>query len=325
MIENVYKNNFFAKVSNSLNVRIPKVYERRLLPFAMRIISALYKSRVDTYIQKLLLPEQFPIFSRIEIETINRCNLTCSFCPTNKHLDTRPFKLMEERLFFSIIEQLQDLDYAGLLALFSNNEPLLDNRIIDFSRIAKQSLPKAFLYLYTNGTLLELDKFIKLMEHIDLLLINNYSPALTLIKPVQEVYDYCMKNKVYQDKVRIRLRKMSDTLTTRASQAKNRTKIRPLTISCLLPFTQMVIRPDGKVSLCCADALGKVTLGDVTKDRIIDIWRSDTYKEIRGLILNGRRNIPLCSGCDYISLLIKDIWYERLYYEEVYGYIKHRK
>lgn len=313
MIENVYQKSIFAKVSNSLNVHIPKVYERWLLPFAMRLISALYKSNVDTYIQKLLLPEQFPVFSRIEIETINRCNLTCSFCPTNKHFDTRPFKLMEERLFFSIIKQLQDMDYTGLLALFSNNEPLLDERIIDFCKVTKQSLPKAFLYLYTNGTLLHLDKFIKLTEYLDLLLIDNYSNTLTLIKPVQEVYDYCMKNKVYQDKVRIRLRKMNDVLTTRASQAKNRTKIQPLTISCPLPFSQMVIRPDGKVSLCCADALGKMTLGDVTKDRIVDIWRSDTYKEIRRLILKSRRNISLCSGCDYISLLIKDIWYEREY------------
>ncbi|MBI3007947.1 MAG: SPASM domain-containing protein [Candidatus Omnitrophica bacterium] len=106
---------------------------------------------------------------------------------------------------------------------------------------------------------------------------------------------------------------MNDVLTTRAGEAKNRTTIQPLAISCLLPFTQMVIRPDGKVSLCCADALGKVTLGDVTKDRIIDIWRSDTYKEIRRLILKSRRNMALCSGCDYISLLTKDIWYEREY------------
>lgn len=28
----------------------------------------------------------------------------------------------------------------------------------------------------------------------------------------------------------------------------------------------MVVRPDGKVSLCCNDALGTMTLGDLTKE-----------------------------------------------------------
>jgi len=89
---------------------------------------------------------------------------------------------------------------------------------------------------------------------------------------------------------------------TRAGQAKNRTNIKPLRSSCILPFSQMVIRPDGKVSLCCCDPLGKVTLGDLTKNLIIDVWNSNSYWDIRKSILNGRKNLSLCNRCDYMSL-----------------------
>ena len=35
----------------------------------------------------------------IEIETFNRCNATCQFCPVNRDADPRPMKRMEESLF----------------------------------------------------------------------------------------------------------------------------------------------------------------------------------------------------------------------------------
>lgn len=40
-----------------------------------------------------------PLFNNIEIETVNRCNGTCSFCPVNKNQDPREYKKMPEELF----------------------------------------------------------------------------------------------------------------------------------------------------------------------------------------------------------------------------------
>ena len=39
----------------------------------------------------------------ISIETVNRCNGTCAFCPCNINDEKRPFKRMTEELFYSII------------------------------------------------------------------------------------------------------------------------------------------------------------------------------------------------------------------------------
>lgn len=87
------------------------------------------------------------LFKYVEIETINRCNGDCGFCPVNKNEKQREYKKMDRDLFEKIIIQLEELDYDGLLALFSNNEPFLDDRIFEFAQYARTKLPKAYIYI----------------------------------------------------------------------------------------------------------------------------------------------------------------------------------
>lgn len=75
--------------------------------------------------------------SSIEIETINRCNNDCSFCPVNRNDDIRTPKIMKEELFYKIIDDLCNIKYTGVISLFSNNEPLLDTRLLKFLKYAK--------------------------------------------------------------------------------------------------------------------------------------------------------------------------------------------
>lgn len=74
----------------------------------------------------------------IELETYNRCNNDCAFCPVNRNNDTRKAHYMDEKLFYSIIDQLRIMDYSGSICLYSNNEPLLDKRIFKFVEYAKK-------------------------------------------------------------------------------------------------------------------------------------------------------------------------------------------
>ncbi len=60
---------------------------------------------------------------------------------------------MLEELFNDLINQLANLKYSGRLALFSNNESFLDNRIVEFIKYARKSLPHAYLYLYKWDTI----------------------------------------------------------------------------------------------------------------------------------------------------------------------------
>ena len=67
---------------------------------------------------------------------------------------------------------------------------------------------------------------------------------------------------------------------------------------CALPYKQMIIRPDGKVSLCCNDPLGKDTLGDLTYETILEIWYGKKFQMVREALYKGRSYWEHCKWCD---------------------------
>ncbi len=235
----------------------------------------------------------------IEIETLNRCNGTCPFCPVNVNMPQRERAEMTINLFHKIIDELSDLDYGGKISLYSNNEPLLDNRIIEFHRYAKEKLPKAYFSLFTNGSLLNVEKLQELTKYLDSMVIDNYNDNFKVNDSLREVYAYLQKHDELKNKVNFSMRKQNVILYSRGGQAPNKKNARPRKAKCLLPFRQMVIRPDGKVSLCCNDALGKYTLGNLNENSIQEIWSGERYIKIRKeMQINGRKNLNLCKNCD---------------------------
>lgn len=239
------------------------------------------------------------LFTAIEIETYNRCNGTCSFCPVSRSNDTREEHKMSDELFYKLIDELGELNYDGRLSLFSNNEPFLDDRIIDFHKYAREHVPKARMHLYSNGTLLTLDKYLAIMPYLDELVIDNYNQELNLIPNAKKIAEYCESHPEFIKKTTIVLRKPQEILTSRGGDAPNRENIVEYSDNtCLYPFLQMIIRPDGKCSLCCNDPLGKNTLGDANQQSLRDIWYGDTYTQVRQALLSGRKNWPHCVRCD---------------------------
>ena len=144
---------------------------------------------VQHFMKNFLSQDPVPNFQTIEIETINRCNNDCPFCPVNKHNDTRKPARMDENLFYNLIEQLRAIDYRGWISLFSNNEPFLDNRILDFIEYAKKRLPNARHALFTNATLLDVEKFLRLTKSLDSLVIDNYDDDFKFTPTVQKIMD----------------------------------------------------------------------------------------------------------------------------------------
>ena len=245
------------------------------------------------------------LFNHIEIETINRCNGICSFCPVNRNADPREKAVMTRQLFTNIVDQLEKLQYSGRFTTFSNNEPLLDDRIIEFNKYAREHLPKARIHMYTNGTLFTLDKFKELVQYLDELIIDNYNQELKLNKPCREIKAFTEENPELElnKKVTIVLRKPQEILTSRGGDAPNRSELREYPDDrCLLPFKQMIVRPTGQVSLCCNDALGKWTLGDLSKESIEDVWYGTKFMKVREALYKGRQYCGNCKYCDTFSM-----------------------
>jgi len=275
-------NRFTSRISMEIALRLTMRSRRKAVEKVFR--------RIDE--------QGVPLFSRVEVETINRCNGACTFCPVNKNDDPRPHLKMTDELFDKIINELHELDYSGMFCLFANNEPFIDKRIEAFAKKARELLPKAFIEIYTNGTLLSLERFIEIIPNLDLLAIDNYNDKLKYNEPTKEIMAYLKQHPELKSKVSIRMRRETNLMSSRGGQAPNNSKRKALPLSCLLPFYHLYIRPDGKIGLCCVDAIYKHTLGDASEQSLKEIWYSDKYSKIREMIREGRDKLDVCMYCD---------------------------
>ena len=208
---------------------------------------------------------------------------------------------MSEELFKKIIDELAEKNYSAGLSLFSNNEPFLDERIIDFHKYASERCKNACMWLYTNGSLLTFDKFMAILPYLDKLFINNYNDKKEINTPeLKHIYDYLQANPILNERVEFLFRLQNEVLTSRGGQAPNKKDMsRIKNTFCFLPFRQLIVRPTGKVSLCCNDALGKYTIGDLNTQTIAEVWNSSEHKQICDeLLKHGRKNLILCKSCD---------------------------
>ena len=141
------------------------------------------------------------------------------------------------------------------------------------------------------------------MSYLDELIIDNYMEDLKLIRPCEEIKRYCETHPELKKKVTIVLRNPREVLSTRGGDAPNRKKMISFGKErCVLPFKQLIIRPDGKVSLCCNDPYGKNTLGDLSKDTITMVWNNDRFQMVRKCLYEGRAHWKHCEFCDSFNL-----------------------
>lgn len=256
------------------------------------------------YIEYFMNSEEVPQPTIVNLETINRCNSTCEFCTANRNAEKRPYKRMEEELYYSIIDQLRDWNYRGHLTLYGNNEPWLDTRIVEFHKYAREQLPNAFIFMSTNGLLLDVEKTKAIVPYVNQLVINNYCLDMKLHDNVKVVYDYV---KAHPDEFKdvdilIQMRYLKEVLTNRAGSAPNKQATRKvIRETCLMPFTDMWIMPNGKLGICCCDNFEVTDFGDLHKIPLKDAWNSPEYQELRSKIKEGRQNYPFCKHCDFID------------------------
>lgn len=256
------------------------------------------------YIEYFMSSEEVPQPLVVNLETINRCNSTCEFCTANKNAEKRPYMRMDEGLFYSIIDQLSEWGYKGHLTMYGNNEPLLDTRIMEFHKYARKKLPDAFIFMSTNGLLLTVDMVKEIAPYVNQLIINNYCMDMKLHKSVQRVYAYALaKPEKFRDvDILIQMRYLKEVLTNRAGSAPNKPATdKVIKETCLMPYTDMWIMPNGKLGICCCDNFEVTDLADLHEVPLREGWNSKKYQILRNAIRTGRQNYPFCKNCDFID------------------------
>ena len=280
---------YFPKLSSDTYLKLQFARRRRLQ---------------DRYIDYFMSSNEPPHPLVVNIETINRCNSTCAFCTANIHAEKRPLAKIDDDLYHSIIDQLADWGYKGHLTLYGNNEPLLDTRIVEFHKYAREKLPEAFIFMSTNGLILTLDTVKEIKQYVDQLIINNYCMDMKLHDNIKEIYDYVVAHPdEFEDvDILIQMRYLEEVLTNRAGSAPNKqSKGKVITETCLMPYTDMWIMPNGKMGICCCDNFEVTDLADVRKMGVAAGWNSEEYRKLREDLRGGRQNYQFCKHCDFID------------------------
>ena len=252
---------------------------------------------IQYYRNKLIKNGHYPIFNQVQIETRTDCNLRCNFCPQGNY--QRSLEVMGENTYKLIIDELADLGWSGRIALFMTNEPLLDERLLEFIKYAREKSGSFFIDINSNGYKLTSDKLDSMFKlGLDNININDYRPdrnkyPLKLTKNIQKIEDKFQNN----PKVDIFRRRTTEVLSNRAGSVKKSHKKKIKNRFCNYPFRKLSISPKGDVVLCCFDYDYQEKIGNVHHQNLLEIWESEKMNKIRTSLLKRSRE-GLCSSCD---------------------------
>lgn len=239
----------------------------------------------------------------VAIETNGLCNLRCSYCPNSTHPIKDGTKLMDENLFYKIINELKDLNWCGEIQPHFFGEPLLDKRFLRLMTYAKKQLPESKILLFSNGTKLTLDLYKKLIEiPIEHFFITEHVKGIP--RNIQKILDWNEKNDTTT----------KFTYTRYPFKINNRGGLIKLPktgkdmVTCFWPTHNITINYKGDLIICCNDYLNQIKIGNVNNKKLYDIWNEPSYIKKREDIRNGILRDKVCKLCEDDIFLTKKEW-----------------
>ncbi|MBN2528103.1 MAG: radical SAM protein [Deltaproteobacteria bacterium] len=267
----------------------------------------------------------------VSIETTNRCNAKCSFCPNSSLARNR--QTMAQDLFEKIIDDCTKFQLPAIEP-FLNGEPLCDPNLLERLEHIRKRLPNTELRLYTNGYALTPAKQDALADiGVDHLFISlntldagRYEKitGLSLEKTLDNL-DYLSNHPQRQRiarKLTIRMTRLDDTPLEEQEKfnqfcvEKNAIPFIAALynykgdINSALPvpnfpcanITRVDILASGTVTLCCMDQEGEYSWGDVRNESVLDIYNNLQARLVKQAHRSGnRKNFPPCNICNYCS------------------------
>lgn len=250
----------------------------------------------------------------VNIELTSRCNKDCWMCGRRKIEREYPliaikYDAISFKLLASIAKQLPD---DIVVQFHDNGEPLLYPRFKEAVSLFRRQIR----CMDTNGKLI-MEKFDEVVgNNLDTLTISTFQQDKEGEEQYQLIKEFLKKKGSRKPNVIIRClgkmdlakyKKLGCIIATRVIHSpmgsfnyqKNPTV--PEIGICLDLLSHMVIKRDGKVSICVRfDPRGLGVIGDCRKAKLIDIWNSP--KRLRWLKyhIEGKRDkCPLCSYCKF--------------------------
>ena len=290
------------------------------------------------------------------VDPSSACNFRCTFCPTGDRELIRSTGrwqgVLDYALFCKIIDDLHEFDAPlKVLRLYKDGEPLLNKRLPDMIRYAKESGCVANVDTTTNGSLLTREKSLQLIDAgLDRVNISidglsdldfetftktkvKFSELVENVRFFHEnkkQCEICIKmpgdflSQVQKDFYfstfgdicdRISLENIAPCWPEFGVEERLDIDIKagiynnPIAEVAVCPyiFYSISVNSDGMVSLCFLDWSRKLAIGDVRKQSLREIWRSEQLLDHRLAHLRGeKKNNPVCAACGQLSHCLPD-------------------
>ena len=253
-----------------------------------------------------------PLPTEIEISESGTCNRSCSFCPRSAKdfIDVKEF--ISLKLHEKLCLELQELNYSGTVRYSGFVEPLLDKNIYNLINMVRKYLPNTNIELVTNGDVLNMKRLKQLFDKgLNKILISAYDSK----EDADKLESLCVNSNLAEDQYIVRHRYYSEdkdfgiTLSNRSGLMQNAEyKIdnlkEPLKKPCYIPSYTFFLDYQGDVLMCPHDWGKKIILGNLNKEKLIDIWFSKKSIGIRKMLHKSNRNFTPCNVCDVEGTLM---------------------
>ena len=262
------------------------------------------------------------MFKKVYLEITNKCNLDCEFCIKN----CRPQKFLSTEEFKMILNKLEG--FTKYLYFHILGEPLIHPKINEFINLARE---RYNVNITTNGYLLKrienntnvrqinislhsynekygisFDEYIEnVFNAVDKLKKHTYisyriwchSPYVDkIIEKINEKYSIKLDVKYLEDNV-----KLANNIYFSTNQQFTWPDLNNSftyeTGSCYALKHHIGILVDGTVVPCCLDSKGIIKLGNIFKDKLNYIIKSERYQNMLAGFNNNRKIEILCKKC----------------------------
>ena len=249
---------------------------------------------------------KLPLPTEIEISESGTCNRKCSFCPRSDPNFEDKKEFISDDLHEKLCNELKDLNYEGTVRYSGFVEPMLDKNIYNLINMTRKIVTKSNIEMVTNGDPLNLKRLKKIFSSgLNKVLISVYDTEEDAIK----FEKMCSESGLKPHQYIIRRRYLPEsndfgiTLSNRAGLMENAEfKIKPLekTLNkpCYIPSYTFFLDYQGDVLMCPHDWGKKIILGNLNKEKLVDIWFGKKSMRIRKMLNDSNRNFSPCNVCD---------------------------
>jgi radical SAM protein with 4Fe4S-binding SPASM domain len=274
----------------------------------------------------------------IHIDPCSLCNFKCKFCFQSQK-DKPKQGTMNDDLFLKIVNDLiMFSEPIRKIKIGLHGEPTLHPRLPGMLWYLKYKQIANVVELFTNGSLLNptlnkdfisagldrinisveglsqkeykemtgvkvyIDRFIKNIKHLYLLMLLNRGSCKIYIKTItqdkEKFYnmfgDIC--DEIFVENIVPQWSGIGNPELPKVGMYGQ--PIKQWKEVCPFPFMYLHYNWDGSVSPCTLDWGHKVIIGDANKESALEIWNGQKLKDLRIKMLEGkRREIPFCDKC----------------------------